>query len=393
MKALFKHSNGRLKTSRIALLVFVLLLVCLSFAYKMGKTADKVFVKIEHVFEAEKQEKTPEETVAEINKTIEKTIPDKRPEIKQEKTSDAEPEQKPVPIKSEKLAETKVEKPVVKPMSEIKPKATKKNLPVKKAKPEVTSQTVANRMAGEIKVVEKARNKKTKPPEKDQVRFTLAQDLKLKADDKSLRAENANKENLKLSSKEYFEVYKQWQEQGEAIDKGKALVGLRIHNLEHVYDLFQMKAVVLKDGAPHTDLEDDSRVANAALSEFSSTCFIVSNPWKKWGSALKESGFSQKDDIEIRYYTYEFVRNSIYARALKAFEWSVAKQNLPEDTDPSTADVLGVVHAVNKTGGGSFGVFVPKRVDFKSGVFVDIDPLACFKGQKDIEALNRAGLL
>jgi len=393
MKTLFKHGNGRLKTSRIAFLVFVTLLVCLSFAYKMGKTADKVFVKIEHVFEAEKKEDKQKEPVADINKIIEKAIPDKKPEIKQEKTSDAEPEQKPVSIKSEKLAETKVAKPVVKPIPEIKPKAIKKNLPVKKAKPEITSQTVANRMPGEIKVVEKAQKKKTKSAEKDQLRFTLAQDLKLNTDNKSLRAENANKETLKLSSKEYFEVYKQWKEQGKAMDKGKTLVGLRIHNLEHVYDLFQMKAVVIKEGVPHTDLEDESRVANAALSEFSSTCFIVSNPWEKWGSALKESGFSQRDDIEIRYYTYEFVRDSIYARALKAFEWSVAKQNLPEDTDPSTADVLGIVHAVNKTGGGSFGVFVPKRVDFDSGVFVDIDPLACFKGQKDIEALSRVGLL
>ena len=232
-------------------------------------------------------------------------------------------------------------------------------------------------------------------PEKDHVRFTLAQDLKLKSDfnTESMKTEKAKQESLNLSSKEYFEVYRQWQEQGKTLDKGKTLVNLRILNLENVYDLFQMKAVVIKDGKPHTDLEDNSRIANASLSEFSSTCFIVSNPWKKWGQALKDAGFTKNDNIEVWYYTYEFVRNSIYARAQKAFEWSAAKLNLPEGTDPSKADVLGKVYAVNKVGGGAFGVFVPFQVDSQTHASVKINPLICFKGQKDIQVLNNAGLL
>jgi len=209
----------------------------------------------------------------------------------------------------------------------------------------------------------------------------------------SMQTKQEKPKTLKLSSEEYFEVYKQWQDQGKTLDREKALVNLRILNLENVYDLFQMKVVVIKNGKPHTDLGDNSRIANASLSEFSSTCFVVSNPWKKWGDALKDAGFSKNDNIEVRYYTYEFVRNSIYARGQKAFEWSAASLNLPGDSVPSKADVLGRVYAVNKIGGGAFGVFVPLQVDFQSHASVEINPLVCFKEQKDIQALNTAGLL
>ena len=345
MKALFKHSNGRLKTSRIAFLVFIILLVCLSYTYKIEKSADKVLLKIEHVFEAQKKEDRIKEPVAEVAKALEHPVPEQPLEIKKEKIPDVE-----------------------------HPEVEKKS----KSQEKVTPELVAK-----------------KTPVKNQSRFTLAQDLKLKSDfnTESMKTEKAKQESLNLSSKEYFEVYRQWQEQGKTLDKGKTLVNLRILNLENVYDLFQMKAVVIKDGKPHTDLEDNSRIANASLSEFSSTCFIVSNPWKKWGQALKDAGFTKNDNIEVWYYTYEFVRNSIYARAQKAFEWSAAKLNLPEGTDPSKADVLGKVYAVNKVGGGAFGVFVPFQVDSQTHESVKINPLICFKGQKDIQVLNNAGLL
>ncbi len=117
-------------------------------------------------------------------------------------------------------------------------------------------------------------------------------------------------------------------------------------------------------------------MAASALSEFSTTCFVVSDPWEKWGDALKASGYHKNDDIQVRYYTYDFVRNAIYARAMKAFEWSLKQKNLPDDTDPGTADVLGVVYAVKKDSGGAFGIFVPTRVDFVSHGSVIVDPRA-----------------
>ncbi|MEA1966688.1 MAG: hypothetical protein U9N77_00460 [Thermodesulfobacteriota bacterium] len=387
MKALFKHSNGRLKTSRMALFVFIILLICLSSVYKMGKSADKVLLKIEHVFEAPDKVGKSKEPVARVVKALEHPMPEKPLKIKQELLPDdepAEPEKKLVPVKEVKQVEKK-SKP-----SEALQTATKS-----KSQKKATSELAAEKTPVKKQTVEKVKTDKINKPEKEQVRFAQAQDLKLQPelDAASMETRRGKPEILKLPSKAYFKVYRQWQEQGEALDKGKTLVNLRILNLENVYDLFQMKAVAIKNGKPHTDLEDNSRIAKTSLSEFSSTCFIVSNPWEKWGDALKDAGFTKKDNIEVWYYTYEFVRNSIYARAQKAFAWSAAKLNLPEDHDPSKADVLGKVYAVNKAGGGAFGVFVPIQVDFSSLKSVKIDPLACYKGEKDIQALNNAGLL
>ncbi|MCP3872061.1 MAG: hypothetical protein GY699_02760 [Desulfobacteraceae bacterium] len=351
MKALFKHGNGRLKTSRITFLVFIVMLVCLSLVYKMGKSADKAIVKIEHVFKAQKKE------VRQLAETTEPPVKYPAPEKKAENRH---------PVKKNENIKVKKDLQPEKKVASTSPSGS------------TTEKTVRKNQRVKEKV-----NISPEPAEKKQIKFTMAQDLSTKKKDKTLH----------LASKDYFEVYKHWQAQGETMDKGKTLVGVRILNLENVYDLFQMKPVAVKEDVPHTDLEDNSRVASASLSEFSSTCFVVTNPWEKWEHALKQAGFSKKNNIAVRYYTYDFVRNSIYARALKAFEWSVEKQNLPDDTDPSTADVLGVVYAVNKNGGGSFGVFVPKQVDFNSNLSVKIDPMACFKGQKDIETLNRAGIL
>ncbi len=402
MKALFKHGDGRLKTSRIALLVFLVLLVCLSLVYKMGKSADKVLVKIEHVFNVQKKE-DKKEPVAVVNESLEYPIPREKSEIQPNEEQTSLKTGKQASSKIEKQNEEQTEKFVQK--QDPKKKTKQEEDPRKKTKQEeesradnkllskVMSEDVSNNTSIENKTIEKPLMNKPIIPEKDPVSDTLSQNLKVDLNKETIKIKNEKPGTLDLSSKEYFEIYTQWKQQGETMDKNKALVGLRILHLEKVYDLFQMKAVVLKAGVPHTDLEDNSRIAKASLSEFSSTCFIVTHPWKKWGHVLRDAGFKEKDNIEVRYYTYEFVRNSIYARALKAFEWSVEKQNLSKDTDPSQADVLGVVYAVNKDGGGSFGVFVPTRVDFESKVSVDVNPLACFKGQKDIEALKKAGVL
>lgn len=344
MKDLFKHKNGRLKVTRITLFVFCLLLISFSIVYKMGKSADKVFVSIEHVFEPLKTDSLPEPEPVSVTKSVEKPVPEPAPAAK--------PAEKPAPVPEAKPVEKSVEEPES----------------VAITKPLV----------------------KTKPLEKNIRVFTS--ELQKLVDDEKMKDKPKN-DGLNLSSKKYFELYKEWQTQGVSLDKVKKLVPLRIQNLEKVYELFQMKVVVLKDNIPHTDIGDGSRIAAPSLSEFSSTCFIVSNPWEKWGSILKDKGFTRADDIQVRYYTYEFVRNAIYARAMKAFEWSLKEKNLPLTTDPAQADVLGIVYSVNKEGGGAFGVFVPQRVDFKSQDSVIIDPRVCFAGQKDIEELNRAGLL
>lgn len=343
---LFRYQNDRLRTLRITIVVFLLLIGALAFIYQMARTADKVFVKIEHVFESEKKSAAQKlkQEMERVTQEIEKNIP--------ENPSESLEKEKKEPSLTDHKA-LKKPSPQTAPLSSEEKTNTiaslEKNLPFKR----------------------KTATIKEMP---------------------SLKISREKQTQLELDPDQYFEMYRQWQAQGETSNEKSTLIGLKIYDLKNVYDLFQMKAVVVKGGIPHTDLEDFSRVAAAALTEFSSTCFIVSNPWEKWGSALTNAGFSRADDIEIRYYTYEFVRNAIYARTVKAFEWGREALNLPEDTDPSTADVSGTVYALNKKGGGSFGVFVPQRVDFQSEGSVHIDPLACFKGYKDIEALSQAGI-
>ncbi len=406
MKALFKHGDGRLKTSRIALFVFLVLLVCLSFAYKMGKSADKVLVKIEHLFEAQKNE-SKKEPEAVVNKPLEDPVPRER--------SGIQPNEEQVSLKTGKeigdgdrrkggredgdrgkgrwRPDQKAEKSVQRKDPKKKTGQEDESLAGKKSLPEVMAEDILNNVSTKNRAAEKALLNKPIRSEKDQAGLTLSRNVNVDLDKEVIKAGNENQAALNLPSKAYFEMYTQWKRQGETMDGKKTLVGLRILDLEKVYDLFQMKAVAVKEGEPHTDLEDNSRVARASLSEFSSTCFIVTSPWEKWGDALRSNGFREKDSIEVRYYTYEFVRNSIYARALKAFAWSVRQLNLPKDTDPSQADVLGRVYAINREGGGSFGVFVPLQVDFQSGESVKINPVLCFEGQKDIQVLNSAGLL
>ena len=367
MKDLFKHQNGRLKITRITLFVFCLLLISFSIVYKMGKSADKVFVSIEHVFEPLKS--------------------DPRPEPEPEAVSQVKPLEKPAPVPVAKLLE-KLE-PIAKPAEKPLPEPVAKPVEKSVEEPESAAITKLLEKTKPLAKAEHAAEVEVKKQTFDQV-FTSG--LQKLIDDEKMK-DKPNKEGLNLSSKKYFELYKEWQTQGVSLDKGKKLVALRIQNLEKVYELFQMKVVVLKDNIPHTDIGDRSRIAAPSLSEFSTTCFVVSDPWEKWGPILEDTGFTRADDIQVRYYTYEFVRDAIYARAMKAFEWSLKEKNLPLTTDPTQADVLGIVYSVNRDGGGAFGVFVPQRVDFKSQDSVIIDPRVCFAGQKDIEELNRAGLL
>lgn len=368
MKTLFKHGNGRLKTLRITFIVFALMMIGLAMMYKMGKSVDQIFVQIDHVFEAEKP------------------VPEPKPD--QETKQEQDPKDEPKTARMKQAVEQKPE-----PESS---KETPAGLKKKDIAPKPGGESSAKKKAVVEKLTPKGPARTAEAgPAKNRPRNSLE---KMEPVFNPRMIKNAGVPAvLELASGEYFELYRQWQTQGESLlrnpeEKSKR-IGLKILNLEKFYDLFQMKVVGVKGGSLHIDLEDFSRVIQSSLSEFSSTCFIVAEPWKKWGKELEESGFRRTDNIEVRYYTYDFVRNAIYARAMKAFEWSLEQAGLPGDTDPSEADVLGTVYAVNQKGGGSFGVFVPTQVDFDAGDSVRIDALACFQGEKDITALNRAGIL
>jgi len=82
MKNLISYKDGRLKTGRVAVLVFIGLLVCFAMLFKARKPVDQVLVRVSHVFEAEDQIKKPEKTKPIEQESLQATLP----ELKQEKT-------------------------------------------------------------------------------------------------------------------------------------------------------------------------------------------------------------------------------------------------------------------------------------------------------------------
>jgi cell division septum initiation protein DivIVA len=517
----FANPDGSLKTFRISLVVFLMVLVGLGVIREAARSKDTLLVRVSHVFEPEAVQKEPEAEqqvpAPEFREKVEKQIPEKPDSV--EKVEKQEAKEKQISEEKQKLAEDMVtqapektesamaavvEKPddiakqtdpfaaLVKPASleppadadpgepdtgnpvesvkdvvqpvmqadammkqeaitveDIRPVNTMQELDgqvdavfaeivqediglaaektreqeqqinnLTETVPEETvpEETVPETTGQAEQVAQQAQPGKKAQPEKIK-RISLAQDMEKwlrknrsdsgrdpespagKREPADLRvslpgAEGAEpaRNAIELASEEYAALYQQWRRSGDHLESDSQGIALRIMDLETVYDLFQMKVVAFRGQTPYMDLADNTRVAPQSLDGYSGTCFVVSRPWEKWGDALSRAGFRKNEAVEVRYYTYQFVRNAIFARAARAVAWSAAAGPGTE-ADLSSADVLGRVYGVNRSGGGAFGVFVPVRVDFASGPSVAVDPLACFPNEPDILALNRAGLL
>jgi len=153
-----------------------------------------------------------------------------------------------------------------------------------------------------------------------------------------------------------------------------------------------MKPVAVVRNKIFIDLTDGTTMPEQALEDYSSTVFLVDTPWAKWEEALAAAGIRPTDDIEVRYYMYDFVRNAIFTRANAAFNWLKEQGHIRQDAAPGGVDVFARAYVIKQQGGGCFGVFIPVSVDTGDGRSVAIDP-ACFAGQTDIETLRTAGLL
>lgn len=399
MKPFFVHANGRLKTGRVALLVFIGLISACAMLYKLGKPADQALVAVKHVFtptpqtkpardlqpgpeaeprppadsQASPHEPGPQSSSADKSQSSDTdTAPDtdidtdNRPEdanARERENSDdnAKASEENPPREQQELEQKPPEE-----NREIKPSPDKTAAAIQAAE--------ARRGERQVPLNEK------KPAERIQFK-PLATGPK-----PSTKAQEA----LSLPSSEYMTVYSQWRQSGKTSEKDN--IALRITNLKEVYRLFQMKPVAVVNGKPCVDLSDGKRLAPGALSEYSATCFIVSNPFGKWGEALKQAGLDQKQDVEVRYYLYSFIRNAIYSRAHQAFDCCRRKGQIDAGVKRSAVDLLGRAYAVNKSGGGGFGVFVPTRIDLPDGSAVAVDS-ACFAESRDIAALTEAGIL
>ena len=202
----------------------------------------------------------------------------------------------------------------------------------------------------------------------------------------------AEPKSITVEKKEYAALNRAWRSVGEGEKDDNRLIPLRIENLRSAYNFLQMKAVAILSNNVCFDLSDGSRIPAASLDRFSSIVMRVDDPWQKWGPELRQAGLRPGQSFKVRYYLYDFVRRSIYARVNQAYNWTLAKGLLKAGTQPADIDILGRAYVVKRSGGGSFGVFVPLSVATRDGHTVEVDPL-CFNNAPDIAALYAAGII
>jgi hypothetical protein len=200
-----------------------------------------------------------------------------------------------------------------------------------------------------------------------------------------------NARSVTVSDIHYRKLFNDWRIAGRQL-KGQQKIPLRVENLRDTYELFQMKPVLVVNGQPFADLANGSRIAHGALADFSQTVFLVPDPWRKWPRELRHAGIKPADDIEVRYYMYEFVRKAIYARANRAFAWSQQEGLIARDTPSDRVDVLGRAFVIRQQGGGRFGVLVPIEIVDHNGQSIAVDP-NCFSDQSDVRLLQQSGLI
>jgi hypothetical protein len=231
--------------------------------------------------------------------------------------------------------------------------------------------------------VDQAKPSAASVPEKDETEKASAASGHVKADPRT--------GEVTVDQKQYMTLFKSWHAAGNGSATTEK-IPLRVQNLRESYELFQMKVIAVVRGNTLLDLADGARVSEAALAEYCTTLFLVDRPWDKWAEALTSAGIRHGEQVEVRYYMYDFVKRAIYARVNQAVSWCRDNGLVAKDLPAASMDVLGRAYVINRQGGGRFGVFVPVSVETTDGKTVAVDP-ACFRGQADVEALHVAGLL
>ncbi len=193
-----------------------------------------------------------------------------------------------------------------------------------------------------------------------------------------------------LNSKNFLALMQSWRTAGSASD-GVKKMSLEIQGLLEMYPLLQMKPVAVV-GTSFFDLASGSQIDKVSLADYSSTVFAVTDARQKFNNQLAGLGLLDQPGLEVRYYMYDFIRNSIYARAYEAYDWCLEQGLIAEDTSLADVEVRGGAFQINQQGGGRFAVFIPQQLTTAKGVVAKIDP-ACFADQADVNFLNRKGAL
>ena len=430
MTKLVTYKDGRLRTRRIAVLLFILMMGCAVILFELKKPMSQAIVSVKHVFEPkvrpdhkdEIKEKKPVQAAKKLPKENNDSAgkvadPEKHVAVKPSDAVDkTEPVSKPMnvedmPQKAMEVSKTEpprmknqgspVEVESVRNDQHDAANRIKSKEPEKSVREREPVRLDISKRLKEIWVLNKSDEAKKeidlsagleKITEKNRERKRKEADVEARNNSRDIKVNQAER-SITVSSETYLDLFKGWRSVGAGPD-GSRIVPLRVENLKSAYSLFQMKPVAVVGNRYYYDLSDGTRIPEASLGEYASTVFRVKNPWKKWREGLSASGIRETDSIpiEVRYYMYGFVKNAIYARANRAVSWGKETGRLNNEAPISNVDVLGRAFVIKQQGGGRFGVFVPISLNTSDGQTIPIDP-SCFADQPDVQALQVAGLL
>jgi len=403
-KRIFIDSDGNLKAVPVGICMVVLLVSLLALLVQVKEPARETAVKITHVFKAVSRQKQQKQHVPE-KRTTEKAVKAKKKNVIAGKKPPVENTQKPpMPEKTIRTSSTKTkQKPAV-------------------VNPEKSSQQRKESATGDETVATSAQKKKhadmrmgvpgekdvtvpqneEKPEKKVWVEKSFTKTARKNTNSIAPLWSNPMKkmDRLHVPAEVYSRIYKNRFRAGNT--RPENLYRWRVANrhrlkLKDFYRLFDMKAVAVTNDGRFIDLGDLSALSKAYLGKtFSRTVIVCGDPEADFGDMLQKLKVSAQD-VTVRYYMYEHIRNYFYNRVQQAVAYCRNKGLIPGGNDViKKIDVIGSVFELSKDKG-SFGVFVPTAVYFdnpKSGTVQEfMVPPEWFAGEEDVKYLTAQKLL
>ena len=403
MKNWFVHPDGRLRIGLLSLLAFGLILALAEVAFEVKKATDVEVVKVRHVFEESDAQEPPQEPPQEVVPPEPTPEPESEPEVAQKTV---EPEEEPDPP-AVVAAQLEMAPPkAVEPQEVVAPVDVSPAPQTEPAPPKANEMEPLLALLGEKKVA--------KPEDSGRRDFEISDALRQLANSPaetavvpqsqaveessaqkpprqtSLEGVVVTESGVELETEEYNEMFKSWRNAGN-VEHGQKQLSFRVQNLRKNYQLLQMKPVVVRTGR-YFDLLSGAPLPERVLQEYSSLQLVVEKPWQEWQPELKQLGLRTSDDFNVRYLLYGSIDRAMQARVNRAFECVAGRGLVPPSTAPAEVEIIGKVFQISRTGGGRFGVFVPRTLNFEGGEPIPV-PGQCFAASLDVQLLMSAGVL
>jgi len=372
------------KKDFFAFIILCLIIISASIIYNINnnrnKTANKsVSIKVQHEFMPEKKSK--DENIINKKNNLRADL-DKKPELKQKIQKKQVRDLAEKPEKDNTIANHRSSDAQIKQLKALNKKSNiKKESGISKNKNKNKNKKNNNNNNN----IEKTKKHKIK-----EAKNSVLNDKKLSFNYNSeILKKSKNNKKITLSKNLYKKIHDAWMDSGNKGDS--QIISLRVSNLKNVYQYFRMKPVAVLNNK-FVDLCDNLMLSSDSLKEYSETVFISSDPWNDWGDRLIESGFKKQDNVIVRYYMYNFIRNSIYQIANKAFQCSKDDGLISKSVLKDHVDILGETFVIERDGNGKFGIFVPRQIDLAQGKTININP-SCFSDQEEIQILITSGII